>query len=139
MKTCIECGNPTETKRSSRCATCSKVFKSKVSKLNRDKYQYHKQPRYRYYDYKKKALQRNLAFDITFEEFQDYWNKPCHYCNDLVDGIGIDRVDNEIGYVSGNTVSCCTTCNFMKRATPYAEFIDKCIKISNNLLSKHSV
>lgn len=35
---------------------------------------------------------------------------------------GIDRVDNELGYVSGNCVSCCSKCNYGKHNHTLEEF-----------------
>ena len=53
-----------------------------------------------------------------------------HLGNSTPKQIGIDRVDNTLGYTSNNVVSCCTECNFMKRTMNYQTFINKCIKIS---------
>ena len=36
---------------------------------------------------------------------------------------GLDRVDNSIGYILENVVPCCVTCNSMKMAMSYNEFI----------------
>lgn len=35
----------------------------------------------------------------------------------------IDRMDNTIGYVLDNVVSCCGACNRAKGARPYGEFV----------------
>jgi hypothetical protein len=35
---------------------------------------------------------------------------------------GIDRINNEEGYTSNNTVSCCFTCNRMKGTMSSEEF-----------------
>ena len=56
-------------------------------------------------------------------------HSPCYYCgemdkrrikinDDYVDLVinGIDRVDNSIGYIYGNVVSCCRSCNTKKGA-----------------------
>jgi hypothetical protein len=42
---------------------------------------------------------------------------------------GIDRVDNEIGYVRGNSAPCCTICNRMKRELSYSGFLNHVRKI----------
>ena len=43
--------------------------------------------------------------------------EPCYYCgleNTSVAGVGLDRLDNSIGYILKNVVSCCTECNRAK-------------------------
>jgi|688.fasta_scaffold848642_1 hypothetical protein len=135
MKTCKDCSNPTETNNSLRCISCKKALRVIVQKSCKTKYQYHKQPKTRYNVYKRGALRRGYSFNITIEQFNTFWDTSCHYCNEPIKGIGIDRIDNTIGYVHDNLISCCTLCNFMKHNTNYKEFIDRCIKISNNFLS----
>jgi hypothetical protein len=36
---------------------------------------------------------------------------------------GIDRVDNSKGYIPGNCVACCGTCNLAKRELTVDEFL----------------
>lgn len=64
--------------------------------------------------YKHGATRRGYDWDITPEQFHSFWNAPCHYCGDEIQGVGIDRVDNYKGYVVDNCVPCCETCNEMK-------------------------
>jgi hypothetical protein len=46
--------------------------------------------------------------------------RPCHYCNDELGstrencGVGLDRLDNLIGYELDNVVSCCGPCNVIR-------------------------
>ena len=61
----------------------------------------------RYNIYKKNAKKRNLAFNITKEEFYALTKQPCKYCGDLQDYNGIDRVDSTLGYYIDNCVPCC--------------------------------
>jgi hypothetical protein len=42
---------------------------------------------------------------------------------------GIDRVDSSMGYVAGNVVPCCSTCNRMKLDHSYDDFIAHIKKI----------
>ena len=58
------------------------------------------------------------------------WNQPCFYCGDRIEGIGIDRVDNTLGYVNGNLTPCCTFCNTLKAHFPQNTFLLQCQKIS---------
>lgn len=43
---------------------------------------------------------------------------------------GIDRVNNDIGYLIENCVSCCKVCNFMKRSMSKNDFINHVNKIA---------
>jgi hypothetical protein len=36
---------------------------------------------------------------------------------------GIDRVDNNVGYMAGNCVPCCEQCNWAKRDMPVDAFL----------------
>ncbi len=86
----------------------------------------------RYNQYKNGALNRKLAFLLTQGEFRTFWAKPCHYCSEGIETIGLDRVNNKMGYTLNNIVSCCTPCNRMKKAVGYKEFISRCLRIGNN-------
>jgi hypothetical protein len=130
MKCCIDCNKPLNNSYTKRCIDCRVIQRRKVAKANKDKYQYHKRPKPLYARYKRGAESRSFVFDLTLEEFTSLWNKPCHYCNDLIDTIGLDRLNNTIGYTVSNVVPCCKSCNFMKHTMNYQAFIDKCIKIS---------
>jgi hypothetical protein len=81
--------------------------------------------------YRTGAEKRGIEFNLTIEEFTTYWNKPCHYCGEEIESVGIDRKDNDIGYLLDNCVPCCSQCNMMKRIIPYQDFIDICITIAN--------
>ncbi len=137
MKTCIDCNKQINNHRK-RCIDCMLIQRKITSKANKDKHQYHKLPKHRYAVYKRGAKIRGYSFDLTLEEFSSLWNTPCHYCNDPIDGIGIDRKDNSIGYTVDNTTSCCTNCNFMKGTLSHNTFINKCINISKCFTSGQS-
>ena len=78
--------------------------------------------------YKKGAWDRNLCFDLTREEFERIVQEPCYYCGSdkqskqmynkrgLVYYTGIDRVDNDKGYILDNCVACCKKCNLDKKS-----------------------
>ena len=82
-----------------------------------------------YAAYQYKAKQRNLSFALTLEEFEKIVQAPCVYCGENP-GMGIDRKDNRIGYNLRNCVSCCGTCNFMKRAMLAHLFVYQALKIA---------
>jgi hypothetical protein len=130
MKTCADCGKQVESNYAKFCIDCKILKRKVVAKACKDKYQYHKQPKNRYAAYKRGAESRGYTFELTMEDFSNLWNKPCSYCNEIVPGIGIDRKDNNIGYTASNTISCCTTCNFMKGKLTYTQFVNKCLQIS---------
>jgi hypothetical protein len=84
---------------------------------------------YRRYSYD--AVRRNKEFNLSIEVFESLISCPCHYCNKApaqvycqksagykVDTLiynGVDRVDNSLGYVNGNVVPCCASCNQSKK------------------------
>ena len=49
---------------------------------------------------------------------------------------GIDRIDNNIGYIMDNSITCCETCNRMKRSHEYDFFLDHVKKICENMSKK---
>lgn len=82
--------------------------------------------------YQRAALNRNLDFSLSTEEFNALLSKPCHYCGSK-EAMGVDRKDNTLGYYSYNVVSCCKTCNFMKGTLNYDQFIQHIASILDNL------
>lgn len=88
-----------------------------------------KTPKGRFAQYKGGAKRRGLIFDISLKEFIKITSSKCHYCGE--DGYGVDRLDSTIGYIKGNIVSACSTCNLMKQSMSEQEFIDKCEQITN--------
>lgn len=66
------------------------------------------------------AKARSKPFELTEVEYLELVNKPCHYCQDQLkkevsnQGVGLDRLDNSQGYISGNVVQCCRTCNTIR-------------------------
>lgn len=85
-----------------------------------------------YNNMKKGALRRNHSFNITKEECWDLINRPCMYCGYKDSSIGIDRIDNKIGYEIENCAPCCKTCNFMKRSLSVDQFIEHCKRIAKH-------
>jgi hypothetical protein len=94
-------------------------------------------------DYKKKAKQRNLNFNLTDDEIKELIFKNCFYCNALPTNKreshpnsgklifnGIDRKNSNLGYSVENCVPCCKYCNKMKQDLDYHLFLDQCSKIS---------
>lgn len=69
---------------------------------------------------------------ITLEEFKNISSKPCTYCGENKERIGIDRIDNLKGYTIENSTSCCKLCNFMKKTMTVNEFLTHIKKISEH-------
>lgn len=82
------------------------------------------------------ARKRGKKFELTKDQFRKFTKQNCHYCGTEPIKImrsgselsayaynGIDRVDNKLGYVIGNCVSCCECCNKAKGTKTYEEFI----------------
>lgn len=72
-----------------------------------------------YVKLRSKSKARRLEMSLTFDEFSALFNANCSYCNGILDqdigyGYRIDRVDNALGYVLENCISCCGTCNAIK-------------------------
>ena len=99
---------------------------------NNGVYHLNKKPSFK--RYMKNAKERNVAFDLTFEEFCSYQNE-CFYCGDKFYGIRLDRVDNTKGYIKGNVVSCCVLCNSMKTNLKVNDFKGHIKKIYKKSIS----
>ena len=83
---------------------------------------------YEYYE--RNAVARGYEFELTREQFDELINEDCCYCGNN-DNIGVDRVDNNIGYVYWNCVPCCGVCNKMKGVHTQDEFIDHCKRVAS--------
>jgi hypothetical protein len=95
-----------------------------------------------YSSYKSQCKIAKKDFLLSFEEFKELVNSQCFYCGEIPLKIrfianktkqkplnGIDRVNNSIGYVLSNCVSCCTICNFMKKMLTKEDFLNQVDKI----------
>ena len=85
----------------------------------------------RYSSYKSDAKRRNYEWKLSFKDFEAFWQKPCFYCGDSIESIGLDRIDNNLGYIIKNLVPCCTRCNKAKHTASSEEFIEMCKKIAS--------
>lgn len=79
-------------------------------------------PGTKYSMFKSGANKRKLEVDITLEHYTSLIQQLCHYCG-VESQIGIDRIDNSLGYLQDNCLPCCTTCNLTRNNLyTYAEF-----------------
>lgn len=88
--------------------------------------------------YKNGAKQRNIEFKITKDEFISIVSNDCYICgkpNTETHKNGIDRFDNNIGYIFENCKPCCGNCNFMKQEYSYNDILEKFMMIYRNILS----
>ena len=113
------------------CKECSEKRIKEYSKTYRKKYVI--TPNSRYGTYRRSVEKTNRIFNLTFEEFMLFWQKPCSYCGDNIKTIGLDRVDNTKGYELENIVPCCTMCNRMKNSHTKERFLNQVTKIAEHL------
>lgn len=86
-------------------------------------------PKGRFTSYRRSAKERGLKFNLSMEQFMVYWQKPCYYCNDPIDTIGLDRINSNLNYEINNILPCCTVCNKMKLDSTQSDFFDKILQI----------
>lgn len=130
--TCIECGELKTAEdfhvdrnsargRRSRCKACVSTANVNVVKFT---------PSRRENAYRNGAAHRGIAYGLTRDEFMAFWQQPCSYCGDDIPTIGLDRVDNALGYTLDNVVPCRGTCNAMKSGMKAEEFVARCRRIA---------
>lgn len=94
--------------------------------------------------YQANAARGGRVFELSLEQFHELAIQNCHYCGLEPSNVcqprhpehtpewqelnkfvytGIDRKDNNLGYVLSNCVPACEMCNFAKRDIPYEEFM----------------
>lgn len=96
--------------------------------------------------YKQSARKRGHSFEITVDQFETLTKQTCFYCGKPPSRVhrgkrtygeytynGIDRIDNKIGYIIENCITCCWECNHMKNSMSQKEFIGHIYKIYNYL------
>jgi len=87
--------------------------------------------------YRNGAYRRSLDWEIDEDEFLFLTKQDCYYCgigpsrehkNRHWNGgyiyNGIDRLDSSVGYVHGNYVTACGTCNYAKQSLNQEEFLN---------------
>lgn len=85
--------------------------------------------------YRSRAALKGLEFDLSFEEFCDLLSEDCTYCGRETCN-GLDRVENDQGYLLINSVPCCKSCNRLKRCMPVDSFFAMCELISQIWLER---
>ena len=81
------------------------------------------------------ALRRGHEWGFAAPEcLREYLDAPCHYCGGVVKNrIALDRISSDEGYVPGNVVSCCWTCNRCKVDMDVDEWVAHMERVLNHL------
>lgn len=91
--------------------------------------------------YKRNSKAYNREFLLSEKEFRVLTSQRCHYCGLKPSQLrrarknvksrwgdyrcnGLDRIDNEVGYIKHNVVPCCLICNRAKNNLSYNSFLD---------------
>lgn len=78
---------------------------------------------------KSRAVVKGYEFLLSFDEFTKLVTSSCIYCGESKKRIGIDRIDNSLGYTKENSAPCCSMCNYMKKNYLKKEFLSHIKKI----------
>lgn len=140
---CIcDCGNATLVRSNSlisgntkSCGCLQKITISKIKSLPFG----HSHKNKLFDNYKRGAASRGVDFNLSFDMFVSLVSDNCHYCgseplfkqydtsiahnNKPIHFNGIDRKDNDKGYVIDNCVTACKYCNFAKGTRSYKDFV----------------
>jgi len=87
----------------------------------------------RYAEYKKRAIEKNLEWELDEAQFAFLVSQHCVYCGAIGTNNyntkkgeflsnGIDRIVSSSGYVLSNVVPCCKSCNYAKRKMSTRDF-----------------
>lgn len=90
-----------------------------------------------YHDYRRSAARKGRVFELTKDQFRVITSGNCFYCGAVpiktywanlskLSGPyvynGVDRLNNDVGYVGDNCVPCCWKCNRLKSDMSIDEF-----------------
>ena len=96
---------------------------------------------------KRDAKRRDNEFDLSKDDVEKLVQRPCYYCGVQPKQIcgkgkgsilynGIDRVDNDKGYLKDNVVTCCKHCNYAKRTMSPERFYELVRKVYKHFVAK---
>ena len=96
-----------------------------------------------YTEYKNRASKKNLDFALSQDEYLSLITQDCYLCGKNSNSQhlnGIDRIDNNKGYMMDNVKPCCANCNYMKKNYILEDLFNKFIDIySFNIVHKTEV
>lgn len=86
-----------------------------------------------YCTYRQSAKQHGRDWELTREQVRVFTSQDCYYCGKPPRQVvrswsseyvynGIDRMDNDVGYIESNCVSCCIGCNKAKHTKTVEDF-----------------
>lgn len=136
--------------RSCGCLRVKTVYNKYRNSLNITDDEFYKGQLYKRYISNSKR--RNLTFSLDLELFSELISSKCTYCGREPYSFlrykykdrgllynGLDRVNNNLGYIKENVTPCCPQCNFLKGTMNQKEFIDLVHLIHNNVGSISTV
>jgi len=85
-----------------------------------------------YNEYKRRADNKSLSFELSEEEYNIIINSQCYLCGRKSYEKyrnGIDRIDNHLGYIMSNVKPCCGSCNYIKKDMELGELCNKMTEI----------
>lgn len=138
-----------------KCINCGIIFDKEISHINKTKICGHCKclPRGQtglnklFYSYSNSKKE----FSLKLEDFNRLTSSNCYYCNARPSKIsfntksnnwgayiynGIDRMNNSIGYIIENCVSCCAICNWAKNNRDINEFKQYISNVYQNVADK---
>ncbi len=95
------------------------------------------------YMYVYAARKRGIEFVLSSDEFLLLTQKPCYFCDrapfraritrskQVFVYNGVDRINNDEGYTTTNSVSCCRQCNVAKMDFSAPDFISWCTLVAD--------
>lgn len=118
-----------------KCKKCYEIYKkhqSNRSVLSDDEKKFKK--------YKKNALENDICWKLSIDEFKKLIGESCYYCGDIKYSNEIILRDNKIGFLNSNCVTCCKICGNIIGLDNEIIFIQKIkIILNNNLLIDNSL
>lgn len=132
---------------SCKCDDWQKHFADKIGRQPLPNKQSHVNILYNHYI--RGAKDRGIDFALSKEQFRELIESDCYYCGQhpqirpTASGCageyewnGIDRVDNEKGYIYDNCVPACKMCNFAKRDSSVEEFYEWAQRLYDRLAKR---
>lgn len=104
--------------------------------ISKSKRKYEEKASVQYRKYQRAAKRRGIAMELTEEEFTKIIEIGICKYSGTEGKMGIDRVDNNKGYIQNNCVPCCWKCNQMKGQMTEQEFEDHITKIYKCIQNK---
>jgi hypothetical protein len=96
-------------------------------------YHWNRTVKHRFSVLKNAAKRRKLECSLSFSNYAVLVSHPCFYCGGILSetGGGLDRVNNNVGYVQGNVRPCCHPCNQAKSDFTESQFREWILRVYN--------